>query len=82
MLDLKVHLRQRVLHLLDLLRGHLYQLLAMPHDGADRSDRIFGPESGAQPNRPNVGTESIDIHAYPFCARSIRPVPGIDHAGL
>jgi hypothetical protein len=48
MLDLQIHLRERFLHVLNVLRGHFNQLLTMAQDRAHGTDLVLGPESSPQ----------------------------------
>ena len=48
MLNLQIHLSQRLLHVLYVLAGHLDQIVAMPHDSSHGAHIPFGPECRAQ----------------------------------
>jgi hypothetical protein len=48
MLDLHVHLRQRLLHMLHVLAGHLDQIVAVPHERTYRAHIPLRPERRMQ----------------------------------
>src|SRR6266568_4004156 len=48
MLNLQIHLRERLVHVLHVLDRHLYQLTPMPDDGSYGAYLRFGPKGGAQ----------------------------------
>jgi hypothetical protein len=46
--NLQIHLRERLMKMLDMLRSHLHQWLPVPQDRTHGTDLIFRPEGGAQ----------------------------------
>ena len=47
-MNLPIHLRQRLLHVLDVDRGHIDQSIAMAQDRAQSSHLVLGVEGAAQ----------------------------------
>jgi hypothetical protein len=48
MVELKIHLRQRLLHVLDMRGGIVEQPITLPQVGPQRGDFTLGPEAAAQ----------------------------------
>ena len=80
-MNLQIHLGERFVHVLDMLRGHLHQLLAMAHDGTHRTDLIFGPEGGAQQSHRMKELNPLTLVPVGAAARHVFHVPRIDEAG-
>jgi hypothetical protein len=47
-MNLQIHLRQRFLHMLNMLGSHLHQIGAVPHQGPYRNHIALRPECRSQ----------------------------------
>jgi hypothetical protein len=47
-MDLQIHLRQRLMYVQHVLAGHLYQFMAVAHDRAHSGDIHLRPKPSAQ----------------------------------
>ena len=82
MVELHVHLQQRLLHVLDCRRGGLNQPLAVPHESPQRRDLLTGPEAAAEQAVLMESLDPLRIADIRFPAGNVPDVPRVDEQHL
>src|SRR6266850_3955155 len=59
MVNLKIHLVQRLMHMLHMHASHLDEVLAVPHQGANLANGVARGETTPSANPPNADIEAI-----------------------
>ena len=80
--ELHVHLHQRLLHVLDRRRGGLDQPLAVPHEGSQRRDLLTGPEASAEQAVLMEPLDPLRIGDIRLPAGNVLDVPRVDEQHL
>jgi hypothetical protein len=81
-MNLKVHLVQRLLHVLQMNRGHLDQAVAMTPQTAEGTDLLIGAKRASEePHRVQV-LQPLTIRHVALSTRHVFYVSGIDQASF
>lgn len=81
-MQLQVHLRQRLLHVLNVCRRVIQEPLPLPKVGAQSGDFGLGPEAATQQAVFVQTLQPLRVADVGLAARYVLRVPGVDHHHL
>ena len=82
MMELEIHLGQRLLHVLNMCGGVVQQALTLAQIGAQRRDVTLGPEAGAQQAIGMQPLEPLRVTDVGFASRNVSGISGVDEKYL
>ena len=81
-MDLHIHLRQRFVHMLDMLAGHLHQIVAVPHQRPHCAYLAFRPECRSQQSHRMQKLQPLAFVPVGAPPRHIFHAPGVHQTRL